>query len=245
MKRSFAGPFQCPPVSQYPQHPPDSHLSCFLVCSMAKALYWAVKKSETVPRKRIMDVFNEELHPLEDYVETDTPSEDVIFKFLSVIFSGEQLSAECGVMGMAYIDRLMALTGVTMCGKTWRRVVLGALILASKVWEDQAVWNVDFLSVFPKVTVKDLNALERAMLNALQFNVSLKASVYAKYYFELRSLSERDAQHFPLMPLDHDGSAKLEARSKGLEKESRKKRITRSRSADEIHLSSRPFSLPQ
>lgn len=212
---------------------------------MAKALYWAVKKSETVPRKRIIDVFNEDLHPLEDYAETDTPSEDTIFKFLSVIFSGEQLSAECGVMGMAYIDRLMALTGVTLCGKTWRRVTLGSLILASKVWEDQAVWNVDFLSVFPKVTVKDLNSLERAMLNALQFNVSLKASVYAKYYFELRSLSERDAQHFPLQPLDHDGSARLEARSKGLEKDARKKRITRSRSADEIHSSSRPYSLPQ
>lgn len=78
------------------------------------------------------------------------------------------------------------------------------------MWEDQAVWNVDFLNVFPNLTVDDLNQLERHYLNSLQFNVSLKASVYAKYYFELRALSERDSQHFPLKPLDKEGQKRLE-----------------------------------
>lgn len=102
------------------------------------------------------------------------------------------------------------MTGVTIHASNWRRIVLGALILASKVWEDQAVWNVDFLNVFPNLTVDDLNQLERHYLNSLQFNVSLKASVYAKYYFELRALSERDSQHFPLKPLDKEGQKRLE-----------------------------------
>jgi hypothetical protein len=125
--------------------------------------------------------------------------------------------------------------------------VLAAIILASKVWEDQAVWNVDFVSVFPKVTVKDLNNLERNMLNALQFNVSLKASVYAKYYFELRSLSDRDPQHFPLKPLDKDGAARLEEKSHTMEKKAKPKKVTRSQSLDDMgrHSSHTPVTLPQ
>jgi hypothetical protein len=111
------------------------------------------------------------------------------------------------------------------------------------VWEDQAVWNVDFLNVFPNLTVDDLNQLERHYLNSLQFNVSLKASVYAKYYFELRALSERDSQHFPLKPLDKEGQKRLEIRSKGLETTAKKNKVQRSQSMDTYKSPSIPISL--
>ena len=45
-----------------------------------------------------------------------------------------------------------------------------------------------------------------------RYNVSLKASLYAKYYFELRSLAQADGRHFPLEPLDKEGSKRLEER---------------------------------
>ena len=145
---------------------------------------------------------------------------------------------------MAYIDRLVAFTGISLLPSNWRRIVLGCLILASKVWEDQAVWNVDFVDVFSKVTVKDLNQLERNVLNGLQFNVSLKASVYAKYYFELRTLSERDDKNFPLKPLDKKGAKRLEKRSTGVEETAKMKKITRSKSADRWSGLTTPISLP-
>ncbi len=53
------------------------------------------------------------------------------------------------------------------------------------------MWNVDFLSVFPNVSVKDLNALERKFLEVLSYNVGMKASEYAKYYFDLRQRSTK------------------------------------------------------
>jgi len=62
-----------------------------------------------------------------------------------------------------------------------------------------------------------LNRLEREFLSALQFTVSLKASVYAKYYFDLRALSDVDDDHFPVKPLDFEGAKSLEAKSIGLE----------------------------
>jgi len=129
-------------------------------------------------------------------------------------------------MAFAYIDRLVTLTNVTLHATNWRRIILGALILASKVWEDMAVWNVDFQTVFPAVSIQDLNKLERAYLMALQFTVTLKASVYAKYYFELRALSEVSEDSFPMKPLDRDGAVRLEKKSEGVETEAKRFNMT-------------------
>lgn len=144
---------------------------------------------------------------------------------------------------MAYIDRLLIFTGLSFNAYTWRRIVLGCIILASKVWEDQAVWNVDFINVFPNLTLQDLGRLERSVLDGLKFNVTLKSSVYTKYYFELRRLSERDEKNFPLEPLDKEGSKRLEERSKGLEETAKRKQVKRSKSVDDWTKSSVPVSI--
>eukprot|EP01133_Synstelium_polycarpum_P010923 gene10923-12730_t len=111
--------------------------------------------------------------------------------------------------------------------------LLSALILASKVWEDQSVWNVDFLPVFDNLTATDLNNLERQFLSLIQYNVSLTASVYAKYYFELRTFSKLDSNHFPLKPLDKSGAKRLEDHSQA--SEYRVKTFKRSASVDQIN----------
>lgn len=86
------------------------------------------------------------------------PTFDVVFDFLNAIYRGERLAPECLVMCLAYLERLLGSSDVRMHATNWRRLILSSLILASKVWEDQAVWNVDFLSVFPNVSVKGARA---------------------------------------------------------------------------------------
>jgi len=191
-----------------------------IVKCLAKALYWNIKNNEAKEPKRFKDIFDEQKHPLGDGKKdySHSPEQTEIEDFLNVIFSSQNLSAECGVMAAAYIERLVRLTGVTLHATNWRRIAVGALLLAAKVWEDLAVWNVDWLEgTFPNVKVQDLNLLEKEFLSSLQFTVSLKSSVYAKYYFDLRALSEVDDEHFPVKPLDKEGAAMLEAKSRGLE----------------------------
>lgn len=54
------------------------------------------------------------------------------------------------------------------------------------------------------------NELERQFLELLQFNINVPSSVYAKYYFDLRSLAEANNLSFPLEPLSRERAHKLE-----------------------------------
>ena len=100
---------------------------------------------------------------------------------------------------MCYVDRLLTLSGMYLLPTNWRRIVLGAIILASKsasfsisvytrylclfhlVWEEMAVWNVDYQKIFPLLQTADLAQLEKEYLSVLQFGVTLKASVYSPF----------------------------------------------------------------
>jgi len=139
------------------------------------------------------NLFDENLFPLtKDHVEQkEVPTVDTIYNFLQPIFDSERLGAEICVMTLVYIERVMSWKNVAMLPCTWRRVCLGALILASKVWEDQSVWNVDFVHCFDNVNAQDLGRLERNFLNLIEFNVGLKASVYVKYFIALQDYSKQ------------------------------------------------------
>jgi hypothetical protein len=98
---------------------------------------------------------------------------------------------------------------------TWRRIALSALILADKVFEDYAIWNADFLNLFPSSSINDLNALERDTLQFMDFMTTFKASDYARYYFALKELSDHK-DVLPSHPLSQEQAEKLENKSKAL-----------------------------
>jgi len=114
-------------------------------------------------------------------------------------------------MAVAYAERIEESTGIKLYAYNWRRIILANMILASKVWEDQAVWNVDFIDMFPSTTPYDLGQLEKKLLALLSFDVSLKASQYATFYFDLRAQSASTGEHFhELRPLDKENQERLE-----------------------------------
>ncbi|CAJ0967257.1 unnamed protein product [Ranitomeya imitator] len=109
-----------------------------------------------------------------------------------------------------YLERLLTYAEIDICPSNWKRIVLGAILLASKVWDDQAVWNVDYCQILKDITVEDMNEMERHFLELLQFNINVPASVYAKYYFDLRSLADDNNFSFLLEPLSKERAQKLE-----------------------------------
>lgn len=161
---------------------------------VALAIYFHIKHREVTP-PRTMHIFEEKLHPISrdsygaDYFER-SPEHRHIYRFLRLLFSAAQLTAEVAIITLVYLERLLTYGELDISAGNWRRMLLGSVMLASKVWDDQAVWNVDYCQILRDVTVDDMNNLERAYLEALQFNINIPASVYAKYYFHLRDLAE-------------------------------------------------------
>lgn len=56
------------------------------------------------------------------------------------------------------------------------------------------------------------NEMERHFLELLQFNINVPASVYAKYYFDLRSLADDNNLNFLFAPLSKERAQNLEVR---------------------------------
>lgn len=86
--------------------------------------------------------------------------------------------------------------------------------IVTLVWDDQAVWNVDYCQILKDITVEDMNEMERHFLELLQFNINVPASVYAKYYFDLRSLADDNNLNFLFAPLSKERAQNLEAISR-------------------------------
>ncbi|XP_067558254.1 cyclin-Y isoform X3 [Pseudorca crassidens] len=194
--------------------------------------------------RMLLDIFDENLHPLSkcevppDY-DKHNPEQKQIYRFVRTLFSAAQLTAECAIVTLVYLERLLTYAEIDICPANWKRIVLGAILLASKVWDDQAVWNVDYCQILKDITVEDMNELERQFLELLQFNINVPSSVYAKYYFDLRSLAEANNLSFPLEPLSRERAHKLEAISRLCEdkyKDLRRPTRKRSASADNLTL---------
>nr|XP_061803089.1 cyclin-Y-like protein 1-B isoform X2 [Nerophis lumbriciformis] len=172
----------------------------------------------------------------DDYYAVN-PEHRLIYRFIRTLFSSAQLTAECAIVTLVYLERLLTYAEMDICPSNWKRIVLGAILLASKVWDDQAVWNVDYCQILKDITVEDVNEMERNFLELLQFNINVPASVYAKYYFDLRSLADDNNFGFPLEPLSNKQAKKLEAISRLCEdqnKDLNKSSLRRSASADNL-----------
>jgi hypothetical protein len=49
-----------------------------------------------------------------------------------------KLTPECAIITLVYVNRIITYTGLALHATNWKRVVLGGVLMASKVWDDQA-----------------------------------------------------------------------------------------------------------
>jgi len=158
------------------------------------------------------NIFSEKFYPLTRHPRFSPypPTEKEIFKFLSGLFHAAELNSECAIITLIYVERMLAYTNITIHSCNWTRILLGGVLLASKVWDDHAIWNADFCQIFPNAAVEDMNKLERWYMNAINYNVSIRTSLFAKYYFELRELVAKKGKHLNLKPLNSNEAKLLE-----------------------------------
>jgi hypothetical protein len=148
--------------------------------------------------------------------EIPIPDFECIYRYLKTIFDKLQLSTECAIIALIYIERLVGTNAdVKFHARNWRTILLAALLTASKVWvrrvcvdtfyflclavfqtllmflqDDLSSWNIEFSEIFPVFTLQDVNRLEVLFLERLKWNLAITGSEYARYYFSLRALQD-------------------------------------------------------
>lgn len=120
--------------------------------------------------------------------KTLLPDVQTVYHFFKDLFDRGHVPCECGVVLLIYVNRLIGLTNVAIRPSNWKPLSLTALVLAQKIWDDDYLNNSDFALLYPILTTVQINFLERAFMQAIDFKLGVSQQLYAQYYFELRSL---------------------------------------------------------
>lgn len=172
--------------------------------------YEAVAKQEgpgdvkNVPSNRALfdRTFNDEGNSGGGSSESCLPSKEVIQNYCKNVILSSKMEKEVPIVALVYIERLVLNSGFGVSERNWHRIVLTALILASKIWDDESFENENFAQALPLYSTQQINEMERVFLDFINYKLYIKCKDYAKYYFVLRTFAEKKKKSFPLRPLD-------------------------------------------
>jgi hypothetical protein len=137
----------------------------------------------------------------EDVISFYIPDEDPmtspadIYDVMAHIFDCGNFTSEHAILAYIYIKRMVDYSNQSLWDFSWKYIVIAALFNAYKVWDDCAVFNADYVGLFPDFDIDYLNRMEIKFLELLNWQVTVKCSDFAQAYFHLRSL-EKPAQAF-------------------------------------------------
>merc|ERR1712224_694533 len=114
-----------------------------------------------------------------------------------------QKPPEVCVVCLLYVERWMRVSGLRLLPDNWDSVTLIALILSSKVWDDESFENFDFAVLLsPRYTLSQLAEMERTFLQLVQYRLGVSGRDYAEAYFVLRALAAEAGAELPIGRLD-------------------------------------------
>ena len=120
------------------------------------------------------------------------------------------MEKEIPILCLVYLERFLTKTGVLMNHANWKRLTLISLILASKIWDDDSLENVHFPQVLPDITLKEISSLETVFLSLIDFDLMIRGSEYAKYYFVLKTFADSFNSTLPMGPLPVEKMSELQ-----------------------------------
>uniref|UniRef100_A0A6B2LLL5 Cyclin N-terminal domain-containing protein n=1 Tax=Arcella intermedia TaxID=1963864 RepID=A0A6B2LLL5_9EUKA len=133
-------------------------------------------------------VYDERFHPISGERDPGqgSPSIKEILRFIMKIDHNLHFPSEVYVTAVIYLDRVAINSSLFVSEDNWRRMLLAALLVASKFVLDYRVENVDFGFVLP--SLKDINDLEKQFLQHLHYDLYVEGSHYYLYYFSANTM---------------------------------------------------------
>ena len=90
------------------------------------------------------------------------PNVKFVESFISQILGALKIPLECLVIMMIYLERLQKTQGFHLSGANWRPIAFTALLLSSKIWDDNHPFNIEFSLAYRAYTPKTILRMEMA-----------------------------------------------------------------------------------
>lgn len=116
---------------------------------------------------------------------------------LEAIAAATRFDQEIAVLSAIYVERLLEKNpAVRLTKSSWRPILVAAMHLAFKTWEDVHPWNAEFVAwlsqdVGVRYPAQRLHVLELRFLVGLGYRVDVSGELYAAYLFSLRDDGQR------------------------------------------------------
>ena len=128
--------------------------------------------SNSIPAKRLMQ----------------SPDPQTIFEFCANIMLLTKMEKEVIIVALIYIERLIFNTGLLLTSRNWRKLIFTALIISSKIWDDDSLENIHFSQIFSHLKIGEINLLERNFMEMINYKVFVKFSEFMKYYLSVKNM---------------------------------------------------------
>lgn len=102
-------------------------------------------------------------------------------KFIRNVMDMMQLTTECIVIGLIYLELVMLTGKIEIRDNNWKPLVFTATLLASKFWEDIIWYNVDFVENLKIYSLRSINRMESEFLSLCDYNIYVSAEKYEEY----------------------------------------------------------------
>lgn len=124
-------------------------------------------------------------------VEEDV-SEERILELINGLARVFDFCKEIIVLSAIYLERLLSFDEIKLTASNWRPLLVVAILVSSKVWEDVHPWNVDFQQCLSTplfdicYTMNGIYRLESLFLERMRYQVYVSGELYARYFFAMR-----------------------------------------------------------
>ncbi len=152
--------------------------------SIDELTYYFIKRSEIFDED-----FNYYIMKIAERRYIPPPEPQTIFDFMADIIILTKMEKEVIILSLIYIERLIFNTGLLLTSRNWRRILLTAMIISSKIWDDNSFENAHFSQVFANLGVSEINTLERIFLELINYKVYVKQSEYFKYLMMVKIIA--------------------------------------------------------
>ncbi|GAM17905.1 hypothetical protein SAMD00019534_010800 [Acytostelium subglobosum LB1] len=226
-------------------HIPDSYQNCTYMSDMAAPASPSINPTTTIlsliegttltslkSGDILADIASSCLQTISHIGDICTPSNELFYApnkqvpkmpigdYITRLVQYSPGSKSCFIAALIYMDRMVLETGFILSSYNIHRVILTALLIATKYLDD-IFYDNEYYSRLGGINIKEMNQLELDLLNVLGFAASCPQHQFDQYLLAIESSRLRSLVHLNLIPTLQEASVSEGSQSPKTERSKR------------------------